>query len=232
MQGVPPKESTASSPKHPSIPVQKTSLRYNTPRHRRTLAATLLTAVLAATTAHAATDTWQGTAGSTDWATNGNWTYSTGSAIASGDSLVFTSANAGSLTVNGSSGSGTNSIIGQNSTGTSTLWVNGGSFTTSGAQGFALGNNRTDATGVLTVSSGTATIAAGRTTLQDPPNFIAMGRDGGNGIINLDGGTLKTGRQFVRDGSSGGSGVDTHGEGTRRHAGDRVFSRSAPASRA
>ncbi|MEO7098293.1 MAG: hypothetical protein ABI162_02945, partial [Luteolibacter sp.] len=49
---------------------------------------------LAATSAQAAIDTWQGTAGSTDWATDGNWTYSTGSAIASGDSLVFTSANA------------------------------------------------------------------------------------------------------------------------------------------
>lgn len=323
----------------------------------------------ASTTAHAAIDTWQGTADSTDWATNGNWTYSTGAAIATGDSLVFTSANAststtltntlastfnvaaitlnsgapsytmtgnafnltggitnnsgslqtinnaitlsnaphafnaasgnitlggafsgttqnvtfigsgtttlsgtntftatganfgavlvggpitagastpgnvsitgattvdgtgftdsrglfdihgnstltiqtgGSLTLNGSTGSGTNSIVGQNSTGTSTLGVNGGSLTISGAHGFVFGNNRADATGVLTVSSGTATIIAGSTTLQDPRNFIALGRDNATGMINLDGGTLSTGRQFVRDGSSGG----TAGSGT------------------
>lgn len=323
----------------------------------------------ASTTTHAAIDTWQGSADSTDWATNGNWTYSTGAAIASGDSLVFTSANAsasttltntlattfnvaaitfnsgalgytmtgnafnltggitnnsgglqtintaitlsnaahtfnaasgnislggafsgttqsvtfvgpgtttlsgtntftttganfagflvggpivsgvstggnvsitgativdgtgfadsrgildihgnstltiqtgGSLTVNGSTGAGTNSIVGQNSTGTSTLSVNGGSLTLSPNHGFALGNNRADATGVLTISSGMATIAAGSATLQNAQNFIAMGRDNATGIVNLDGGTLATGRQFVRDGSSGG----TAGSGT------------------
>jgi autotransporter-associated beta strand protein len=54
------------------------------------VAATLLTAALAAT-AHAASNTWAGSAGSTDWATAANW--SVGS-ITSGDALVFTSANA------------------------------------------------------------------------------------------------------------------------------------------
>jgi autotransporter-associated beta strand protein len=54
------------------------------------VAATLLTAALAAT-AHAATNTWAGSAGSADWATAANW--SVGS-ITSGDALVFTSANA------------------------------------------------------------------------------------------------------------------------------------------
>jgi fibronectin-binding autotransporter adhesin len=40
-------------------------------------------------------DTWGGSAASTDWATTGNWSYSSGTGpVASGDSLVFTSANA------------------------------------------------------------------------------------------------------------------------------------------
>jgi autotransporter-associated beta strand protein len=317
----------------------------------------------ASTIAHAATDTWQGTVGSTDWATNGNWTYSTGSAIATGDSLVFTSANAsasttltntlatsfnvasmtynsgalaytmtgnafnltgsitnnstslqtinnaitlsnaahtftttnangglalgggfsgttiqnvtfvgpgtitlggtntfntkngnfnalivggsvsggastggnvsitgattvdgtgfsdsrgfidihgnstltvqtgGSLTINGSSNASAQTQIGQNATGTSTLRVNGGSLTVSGAQGFLLGNNRADATGVLQISSGTATITAGNTTRGDARNQITLGRSAGNGRIDLDGGTLETGRYFIRGGA-------------------------------
>ncbi len=71
-----------------------------------------------------------------------------------------------------------------------------------GNTGFVLGNNSATATGVLTISSGTATITAGSATLQNVQNFIAMGRDNATGIINLDGGTLATGRQFVRDGSA------------------------------
>jgi autotransporter-associated beta strand protein len=116
----------------------------------------------------------------------------------------------GSLSINTSTGSGLNSGIGNNATGTSTLLINGGSFSLNGNGGFMLGNNRSDATGVLTISSGTATITAGSATLQNALNFIAMGRDGATGIVNLDGGTLATGRQFVRDGSSGG----TAGSGT------------------
>jgi autotransporter-associated beta strand protein len=117
----------------------------------------------------------------------------------------------GSLTVNGTTNAGTpNSIIGQNAAGTSTLVVNGGSLTLGGNSGWAFGNNRADANGVLTVSSGTATITAGSATLQDVRNFVALGRDGANGTINLDGGTLATGRQFVRDGANGG----TQGSGT------------------
>jgi autotransporter-associated beta strand protein len=58
---------------------------------------------------------------------------------------------------------------------------------------------------VLTISSGTATITAGSATLQNVQNFISMGRDNATGIINLDGGTLATGRQFIRDGSAGGT---------------------------
>jgi autotransporter-associated beta strand protein len=311
----------------------------------------------ASTTAHAATDTWQGTAGSTDWATDANWTYSTGSAIASGDSLVFTSANAsasttltntlattfnvaaitynsgalsytmtgnafnlpggitnngsnlqtinnditltnaahvfsaasgditlggaisgttiptvtfsgagtttlsgtntfntkagrfsallvggtgatpgnvsitgattvdgtgfsdergfldihgnstltvqtgGSFTINGSASTAANTFIGQNRTGTSTLRVNGGSLTVSGAQGFVLGNNRSDATGVLQFSSGTATITAGSTTRTDARSAIKLGLSSGNGRIDLDGGTLETGRYFLKGGT-------------------------------
>jgi fibronectin-binding autotransporter adhesin len=43
----------------------------------------------------AETDTWQGSAGSTDLATAGNWTYSGGGAgpVATGDTIVFTSVN-------------------------------------------------------------------------------------------------------------------------------------------
>jgi len=43
----------------------------------------------------AETDTWQGSAGSTDLATAANWTYSSGGSgpVASGDALVFTNSN-------------------------------------------------------------------------------------------------------------------------------------------
>jgi autotransporter-associated beta strand protein len=103
-----------------------------------------------------------------------------------------------------------NSIVGQNAAGTSTLTVNGGVLTIGANTGFALGNNLTTATGVLTISSGTATITAGSATLQNSLNFVALGRDAATGIINLDGGTLATGRQFLRDGNSNG----TAGSGT------------------
>ena len=118
----------------------------------------------------------------------------------------------GSLVIKTSAASGLNSGLGSNVAGTSTLTVNGGSFSLSGDSGLMLGNNRADAIGVLTVSSGTATLTAGSTTLQDVRNLVAMGRDGATGIVNLDGGTLATGRQFVRDGGGGGtlgSGVAT-----------------------
>ena len=108
----------------------------------------------------------------------------------------------GSLAINTSTGSGLNSGIGNNAAGTSTLTVNGGSFSLSGDSGLMLGNNRADATGVLTINSGTATIIAGSTTATDVRSFIAMGRDLANGTINLNGGTLATGRNFVRDGGS------------------------------
>jgi len=111
--------------------------------------------------------------------------------------------------VNGTTNSPTsgtpNSIIGQNAAGTSTLLVNGGSLTIGGNTGIAFGNNINTATGTLTVSSGTATITAGSSTLQDVRNFVALGRDNANGIVNLNGGTLATGRQFVRDGGTGGT---------------------------
>ncbi len=117
----------------------------------------------------------------------------------------------GSLTVNGTSNaSKPDSGIGNNAAGTATLLVNGGALTFGGEQGIMLGNNRADATGVLTISSGTATLIAGSTTATDIRNFVAMGRDGGNGIVNLDGGTLATSRRFVRDGHAGG----TAGPGT------------------
>jgi autotransporter-associated beta strand protein len=116
----------------------------------------------------------------------------------------------GSLAINTSTGAGLNSGIGNNAIGTSTLTINGGSFSVNGNGGFFLGNNRADAIGVMTISAGTATITAGNTTLHDPLNILALGRDNATGIVNLNGGTLATGRQFVRDGSTGG----TAGAGT------------------
>lgn len=118
----------------------------------------------------------------------------------------------GSLSILGTSNSSKpGGIVGQNTTGTSSLTVNGGSLTIGGNLGIAFGNNNATAIGVLTITNhGTATITAGNATLQDPLNFIALGRDNATGIINLAGGTLATGRQFVRDGSNGG----TQGAGT------------------
>jgi len=120
---------------------------------------------------------------------------------------TVTVAAGGSLSFNPSSNAG--SIVGQNAAGTSTIVVNGGSFTLSGGQGIAFGNSNASAVGVLTVSSGTATINAGNSTNHDPDNMIAMGRDiaGASGIINLNGGVLATGRQFVRGGDSGNANV-------------------------
>ena len=116
----------------------------------------------------------------------------------------------GSLTINGCPLI-PGSIIGQNAAGTSTVTINGGTFTVGVNNGlFALGNNIATAIGVLTISSGTATITAGSATLQNVQNMICLGRDNATGTINLNGGTLATGRQFVRDGSSGG----TAGAGT------------------
>ncbi len=119
--------------------------------------------------------------------------------------VTLTVQSGGSLTVNGTTSTVPNSIVGQNASGTSTLVVNGGTLGIGGNTGIAFGNNLAAATGVLTISSGTATITAGSTTLQNVQNFVALGRDAATGIINLDGGTLATGRQFVRDGSSGGT---------------------------
>lgn len=58
----------------------------------RTLALALSGVLLTASPVSAATKTWQGSAGSTDWLTGANWL--TVGAPASNDSLVFTSANA------------------------------------------------------------------------------------------------------------------------------------------
>jgi fibronectin-binding autotransporter adhesin len=107
----------------------------------------------------------------------------------------------GSLAINGVNNNAANTFIGQNGAGTSTLRVNGGSLAVSGAQGFVLGNNRSDATGVLQISSGTATITAGSTNRADARSSIRLGLSGGNGRIDLDGGTLETSRYFLRGGA-------------------------------
>jgi MYXO-CTERM domain-containing protein len=121
-----------------------------------------------------------------------------------GNSTLNVTGGTFSVLTSGSAPADVNSIVGQNAAGTSTVHVNGGNYVVGGITGYALGNNVGSATGVLTVTSGTATITAGSAVLQNSRNFIAMGRDGATGIINLNGGTLATGRQFVRDGSSGG----------------------------
>lgn len=117
----------------------------------------------------------------------------------------------GSLAINGTTNaSPPGSIVGQNAAGTSTLLVDGGNLTIGANTAFALGNNLATAIGVLTVSTGTATINRGSTTATDGRSFIALGRDNATGIVNLNGGTLATDRNFVHDGSNGG----TAGAGT------------------
>jgi len=124
----------------------------------------------------------------------------------------------GSFTINGTTNATPNSIIGQNAAGTSTLHVNGGSFTIGSETGFVLGNNVATATGVMTITSGTATINAGSTTATDIRSYVALGRDLANGTINLNGGTLASGRVFVRDGggatANGGTANFVFGGGT------------------
>ena len=122
----------------------------------------------------------------------------------SGNSTV-TVKSTGSLAINGTTNTPPGSIVGQNAAGTSTLVVDGGSLTIGGNTGFSLGNNIATATGVLTLSSGTATINRGSTTATDARSFIALGRDNATGTINLNGGTLATERNFVHDGSNGGT---------------------------
>jgi len=149
-----------------------------------------------------------------DGGANSNSGFAT---IGNNAATTLTISNGGSFTVNGTTNATKpNTIVAQQLTQTSTINVgatdksSSGTLTIGGNTGFVLGNNSATATGVLTISSGTATIAAGSATLQNIQNFVAMGRDDATGIINLNGGTLATGRQFVRDGSGGG----TAGSGT------------------
>jgi fibronectin-binding autotransporter adhesin len=140
--------------------------------------------------------------------TNVNAGYATiGNAVSSTVNIV----SGGSLTVNGTTNAtkpGT--IVGQNG-GSSVLNVGASDMSSSGTltiganTALSLGNNNASATGTLNINSGTATITAGSAVLQNQLNFIALGRDNATGIVNLNGGTLETGRQFVRDGSGGGT---------------------------
>jgi autotransporter-associated beta strand protein len=143
-----------------------------------------------------------------DGGANVNAGYAT---IGNGANTTATLLSGGSLTINGTTnGTKPNTIVGQNVS-NSTLNVgatdksSSGTLTIGGNTGFVLGNNNASSTGTLSIYSGTATITAGSATLQNIQNYIAMGRDNATGIINLNGGTLATGRQFVRDGSGGGT---------------------------
>ncbi|MEO7099562.1 MAG: autotransporter-associated beta strand repeat-containing protein [Luteolibacter sp.] len=133
---------------------------------------------------------------------NGNSANSGGYLSVSGNTSI-TVQSGGSLSVLGTTNATTpQSAVGQNAAGTSTLSVNGGSLSVSGKMGLAFGNNVGTAIGILTVSSGTATITRGSTTATDARSFIALGRDTATGTVNLNGGTLATDRNFVRDSSA------------------------------
>jgi len=134
-----------------------------------------------------------------------------------GTTPSVTLSNGGSLNVNGTTNATKpNSIIGQLS-GTASLNVGATDQSTSGTltvganTGWVLGNS--NGSGNLNVYSGIATINRGTlatTTNGTDTRLIMMGRDSASstGTVNLNGGTLATDRQFVRDGSSGaGSGT-------------------------
>jgi len=148
-----------------------------------------------------------------DGGANNNAGFAT---IGNASPTTLTILNGGSLAINGTTGTTPGTIVGQNANSDSTLNVgatdmsSSGTLAIGGNTAFILGNNNATASGTLNVNSGTATITAGSATLQDQRNYIAMGRDDGTGIINLDGGTLATGRQFIRDGGTAG----TQGSGT------------------
>ncbi len=119
----------------------------------------------------------------------------------------------GSLALVGTTDAAVNpTILGQNGANTGTLSVTGGTVTVGANMPFYLGNNTATATGNLNISAGLVTInkgtisnGFGSSTASDT-TVIEVGRDGATGNVNLDGGTLATDRQFVRDGSSGAGG--------------------------
>lgn len=125
-----------------------------------------------------------------------------------GTNATVTISNGGSINVKGTTGAAPNTIIGQNANSTSALNVgatdksSSGTLTIGGNTGFVLGNNNNSANGSLNIYSGTATIKRGSTTATDLRSYVSLGRDAGNGTINLNGGTLATDRNFVRDSSS------------------------------
>ena len=128
--------------------------------------------------------------------------------IGNGTNSTVTLSNGGSLSINGTTaGTKPNSIIGNNVS-TSALNVGASDLSSSGTltvgaeTGFVLGNNNASANGTLNINSGTATITSGSATATDIRSFVSLGRDTGTGTINLNGGTLATGRNFVRDGSA------------------------------
>ncbi|MEO7933053.1 MAG: autotransporter-associated beta strand repeat-containing protein, partial [Chthoniobacterales bacterium] len=82
--------------------------------------------------------------------------------------------------------------------------------------------NGAGSTGVLTINTGTATFTSGATVgTTDVRSFIAIGQNStasgtSTGTINLNGGTLATGRNFVRDGAGT---ADASGSATFNFAG-------------
>lgn len=115
----------------------------------------------------------------------------------------------GSVTILGTTSSSVSTmLVGQSGAHTGTISVSGGSLTIGPNVPIYMGNNNAAAIGNMNVTAGTLTVNKGTlsnnfgATSNADTTVIMMGRDGGSGTINLDGGSLATGRQFIRDGSS------------------------------
>jgi hypothetical protein len=115
-------------------------------------------------------------AGSTTTFTN---QFLVGDTDAPGGSMMVTS---GAVTFNAGAGDG--GIIGQNNGQTSTLTINGGTFTYNGS-GIYLGNN-SSSTGIIDISSGAFNINAAFTPGSDGDDFV-LGRQNATGEVNLSG---------------------------------------------
>jgi fibronectin-binding autotransporter adhesin len=117
----------------------------------------------------ASTDTWAGSSGSTDWATTGNWSYSSGSGpVASGDSLVFTSANA-------STGTALTDSLTTNSFGIAGITFNSGALAyTMAGNAFELTGNMTNNSSSLETINNAITLSANQ-SINAAAGAIAIG---------------------------------------------------------
>jgi autotransporter-associated beta strand protein len=99
--------------------------------------------------------------------------------------------NSGASLTTGATGANSQDLLG-NGAGTGTLVINGGTYTnTSGLATLQLGNAGNNGSGTLTLTSGSASIGT-----------IAYQAGTGDGIVNLDGGTLTVGNIIDTSGAS------------------------------